>query len=98
MARRSFWMVVGAVMGVWMVAKAQRAAARLTPGGAVEEVQRRARHLVSDLTASFDAGRRAKQATELDLRQQARTRPSIEAAARVGLAPPIPAEDLPVRR
>lgn len=98
MVRRSFWMVIGAVMGVWMVAKAQRAAARLTPGGAIEEAQRRARHLVNDLTASFDAGRRAKQATELDLRQQARTRPPLDAAARVGLAPPIPAEDLPVRR
>ena len=98
MARRSFWMVVGAVMGVWMVARAQRAAARLTPGGAVEEAQRRTRHLVNDLAASFDAGRRAKQARELDLRQQPRTRPTIDAAARVGLAPSIPAKDLPVRR
>ena len=98
MVRRSFWMVVGAVVGVWMLTKVQRTAARLTPRGAVGEVQRRVRHLGADLTASLDAGRRAKQATELDLRQQARSRSTIDAAARVGLASPAATEDLPVRR
>lgn len=98
MVRRGFWMVVGAAMGVWMVAKVQRAAARLTPGGALEEAQRRVRHLANDVTASLDAGRRAKQAAEVDLRQQAWSRPAIDAAARAGLPPVDAAEEMPVRR
>jgi len=81
MVRRSFWMVVGAVLGVWMVAKVQHAAASLTPKGAAEVAQRRLRHLRNDVTAALAEGRRAKQATELDLRQAARSRPAIDVAA-----------------
>lgn len=81
MVRRSFWMVVGAVLGVWLVAKVQRAAASLTPKGAAEVAQRRLRHLRNDLSAALAEGRRAKQATEVELRQAARPRPAIDVAA-----------------
>lgn len=82
MVRRTFWMLVGAGIGVWMVLKVQAAAARLTPNGALDEARRRLRHAGNDLTAALAEGRRAKQATEAELRQQARSRPAIDAAAR----------------
>ena len=98
MVRRGFWMVVGAVLGVWMVAKVQRAAARLTPSGAVQVLRRQARHLGNDLAAALAEGRRAKRATEVELRHTARSRPAIDAAARSGLAPALAPEEIPVRR
>ncbi len=98
MVRRTFWMVVGAVLGVWMVAKVQRAAASLTPSGAAEAAQRRVRHLRNDVFAALAEGRRAKRATEGELRQVARSRPAIDASARPGLPSAFPAEELPVRR
>ena len=85
-------MLVGAGIGVWMVLKVQEAAARLTPGGALDEARRRMRHVQNDLRAALAEGRRAKQATEADLRQQARSRPAIDAAARTAL--PAPEADL----
>lgn len=85
MVRRGFWLAVGAGIGVWMVLKVQEAASRLTPSGAVGAVQRAARHLGNDLGAALAEGRRAKQATEADLRQQARTRPAIDASSRSAL-------------
>ncbi len=87
MVRRTFWLLVGAGMGAWMVVKVQRAASRLTPAGAVEAVQRQVRHLRSDVGAALVEGRRAKQATEQELRMQAEARPAIDVAARPSLPP-----------
>ena len=98
MVRRGFWMVVGAVLGVWMVAKAQRATARLTPAGALDAARRRARHLGHDLSAALAEGRRAKRDTEVELRQAARSRPAIDAAARPGLPTAVAVEEIPGRR
>ena len=98
MVRRTFWMLVGAGIGAWMVVRAQQAVARLTPSGAAEAARRSARHLRNDLAAALDEGRRAKRATEQDLRQAARARPAIDVAARQAIAPASPAEDPPPRR
>jgi hypothetical protein len=84
-------MVVGAGLGAWMVVKVQRAASRLTPAGAIEVASRHVRHLRSDVAAALDDGRRAKRATEQELRQAARSRPAIDIAARAALqSPPAP--------
>jgi len=72
-------MLVGAAIGIWAATKVQRAASRLTPGGAVEAVQRQVGHLANDVAAALAEGRRVRQATELDLRQQVR-RPAIDVA------------------
>jgi hypothetical protein len=100
MVRRTFWMLVGVGLGAWMVLRVQRAASRLTPNGALEVAQRHIRHLRNDVTAALDEGRRAKRATEQDLRQVARSRPAIDTAARPSLpsAPAKPAEEIPGRR
>lgn len=98
MVRRTFWMLVGAVLGVWMVTKVQRAASRLTPSGAVEAAGRHVRHLRNDVSAALAEGCRAKRATEAELRQAARSRPAIDVAARQGLPSARPAEEIPVRR
>lgn len=81
MVRRTFWMLVGVALGAWMVLKVQEAASRLTPSGAVEAAQRQVRHLRNDLSAALAEGRRAKQATEAELRQAARPRPAIDVSA-----------------
>ncbi len=91
MVRRTFWMLVGAGLGAWMVLKVQQAASRLTPAGAAGTLRRQVRHLGNDLSAAVAEGRRAKQATEHELRQVARSRPAIDAGARA-------TEELPVRR
>lgn len=96
--RRTFWLLVGAGLGAWMVLKVQEAASRLTPSGAAEALRSHARHLRLDLAASLAEGRRVKRATELDLRQTARSRPAIDVTARPGLAAGNPAEEAPVRR
>ncbi len=84
MVRRTFWMVVGAVLGAWMVVKVQRAASHLTPSGALAAAQRRARHLGHDVTAALADGRRTKRATEAGLREMARSRPAIDASGSNG--------------
>jgi hypothetical protein len=89
-------MVVGAGIGVWMVLKVQEAAAKLTPSGALDEARRRVRHVGNDLTAALAEGKRAKRATEAELRQQARTRPAIDVASGPALSLLQPA-DLHVR-
>ena len=86
MIRRGFWLTVGVVTGVWMVLKVQRAAARLTPSGALDEARRQARHLGNDLAAALAEGRRAKRITEAELRQAPRARAPIDVAAAPGLA------------
>jgi hypothetical protein len=96
--RRGFWMLVGAGLGMWAVLKAQEAASRLTPGGAVEAAQRRARHLRNDIGAALAEGRRAKRDTEAELRQAARSRPAIDVTARSELLPGNHGEDLQIRR
>lgn len=96
--RRSFWMAVGAVLGVWVVGKAQRAASRCTPSGAAAAAQRHVRHLANDVQAAWAEGKRTKQATEVELRQMARSRPAIDVASRAGLPAAEAAEELPVRR
>jgi hypothetical protein len=84
-------MLVGAGLGAWMVVKVQRAVARLTPAGAVAAAGRHVRHLRSDVSAALDEGRRAKRATEQELRQAARSRPAIDITARPALtSPPAP--------
>jgi len=98
MVRRTFWMLVGAGLGAWMVVKVQQAASRLTPAGAAESARRHVRHLRNDVTAALEEGRRAKRDTEQDLRQAARSRPAIDTAARPALAPANPAEEPPIRR
>jgi hypothetical protein len=85
--RRTFWLLVGAGIGAWMVVRAQQAAARLTPAGAVEAAQRQIRHLRNDVAAALAEGRRAKRATEQELRQQAQARPAIDVTARTSLPP-----------
>jgi len=98
MVRRAFWMLIGAGLGVWIVLRMQRAAARLTPRGVVEDVQRQVRHLRNDLAAALADGRRAKRAAEVDLRQAARVRPVIDISIRPGLSPASPTEEIPVGR
>ena len=98
MVRRTFWMLVGAGIGAWMVVRVQQAVARLTPSGAVEAARRHARHLRNDLAAALDEGRRTKRATEQELRQAARTRAAIDVEARHSLAPAPPDEERPSRR
>lgn len=98
MVRRTFWMVVGAGLGVWMVLKLQAAAEKMTPTGALQVARRRVRHVGNDLRAALDEGRRVKQATEADLRQQARSRPAIEAAARTALPSGDPSEEQRLHR
>ena len=92
MVRRGFWLAMGAATGVWMVLKAQRAADRLTPSGAVDEARRHVRHLRADVAAAVAEGRRAKRATEAELRQLPRARPAIDVAAGPALSPAGPPE------
>lgn len=75
-------MLVGAGMGAWLLLKAQRAAASVTPMGAAEMLERRLRHLGNDLAVALAEGRRTKQETEWELRQTVRTRPAIDAEVR----------------
>ena len=98
MVRRTFWLLVGAGIGAWMVLKAQEVASRLTPKGAAEAARRHVRHLTNDLGAAVAEGRRAKRATEQDLRHAAHSRPAIDVTARAGLPQPAAAEELPARR
>jgi len=90
MLRRGFWMAVGAATGVWMVLRVQRAASRLTPSGAAEEARRHVRHLRTDLAAALAEGRRAKQATEAELRQAPRARRAIDVPAGPALPVALP--------
>lgn len=109
MVRRTFWMLVGAGLGAWMVVKVQRAAARLTPSGALTAASRHVRHLRNDVAAALDEGRRAKRATEQELRQTARSRPAIDIASRPALSSQLapearltpsrsPSQEIPGRR
>ena len=92
MIRRSFWMVVGAGIGVWLVLKVQAAASKLTPSGALDEARRRVRHVGNDLSAALAEGKRAKRATEAELRQQARTRPAIDVSSAPSMSLLAPAD------
>lgn len=69
MVRRSWWLAVGAGLGIWAVLKVQQTTARLTPSGVVDGVVRHARHLGADLTAALAEGQRAKRLTEAELRR-----------------------------
>lgn len=80
MFRRVVWMSMGAAAGVWAVLRMQRAASRLTPSSAADEVWRQVRHLSDDIVAAVAAGRVVKRSTEADLRQMARARSAIEVA------------------
>lgn len=95
MIRRTFWMVVGAGIGVWMVLKLQAAAEKLTPNGALDMARRRMRHAGNDLSAALAEGKRAKRATEADLRQQARSRPAIDVSSTPALSLLAPADRTP---
>ena len=92
MLRRGFWMAAGAVTGIWMVLKVQRAAARLTPSGAAQQARSHARHLRNDVAAALAEGRRAKRATESELRQASRLRPAIDVAVASALPAARPPE------
>ena len=98
MVRRTFWLLVGAGIGAWMVIRVQQAVARLTPRGAADAARRSARHLRNDVAAALDEGRRTKRATEQELRQAARSRPAIDVPVRQALAPASPDEEKPARR
>ena len=98
MFRRGFWLLVGAATGAWMVLKVQRAAVRLTPSGAAAQARRHVRHLTADVSAALAEGRRAKRATEAELRAAPRVRPAIDVAAGPALPAPRAAEQGRPRR
>jgi len=82
-------MSMGAAVGVWAVARIQRAASHMTPTGMANDAQRFLSRLETDVRAAVREGARTKREVEADLRpsEQARrgarspaTRP-IEAQA-----------------
>jgi len=88
MLRRGFWLTVGVGLGVWGVLKVQQAAARLTPSGALDSAVGHLRHLGLDAAAALDAGRRAKRATETELRKTVPIRVAIDVVAHPALPAP----------
>lgn len=101
MGKRVLWMLVGG-LGVWLALNAKRGAGQVAPTGATDAALR----LRNDLAVALAEGRRAKMATEQDLRQAAWARPPIDAGvraagqggqtgARPGLASAGPDEAIP---